>query len=216
MVSAPPRTGQQETCIREPDGSAYEGLATMLAYPDEGTCGKCRAWLGDRGDDYPEAAVRILGWLTVVEKMQVWELQELYTRTFDLNPCCTLDVGYYLFGEDYQRGAFMAQVRSELDKAGIPCDEDLPDHLPHLLRWLEHVRGTEDHVEMVAECLLPVLRKMDEAMNAPPAGRQGVRGARQEARRDNPYRGLLQGLAMVLERDLECLDARTKEGVGAR
>ena len=38
-------------------------------------------------------------------------LQELYTQTFDLNPVATLEIGYHLFGENYKRGLFLAQLR---------------------------------------------------------------------------------------------------------
>ncbi len=209
MVLAPERAAPQEARPTVSDGTGYAALAAMLAYPDEGAFATCRTWLSERGRGYPDAARHLREWLTALEPLDIRECQELYTRTFDLNPCCTLDIGYYLFGEDYQRGAFMAEVRSALDRCGIPCDEELPDHLPNLLRWLDHVRGTEEHVEMVAECLLPVLKKMDGAFVSPASGKQDGRGgercpddAGHPAKRDNPYRSLLQGIAGVLERDL--------------
>ncbi len=43
--------------------------------------------------------------------------EELYTRTFDLNPVCALEIGWHLFGEDYERGAFLVRMRDQLRRA---------------------------------------------------------------------------------------------------
>ena len=38
------------------------------------------------------------------------QIQELYTRTFDINPVCTLEIGWHIFGEDYARGALLVKT----------------------------------------------------------------------------------------------------------
>jgi nitrate reductase molybdenum cofactor assembly chaperone len=65
------------------------------------------------------------------------QLQELYTETFDLNASCTLDLGWHLFGEQYERGAFLADLRPELQAAGIEERHELPDYFPYLLRLID-------------------------------------------------------------------------------
>lgn len=183
-----------------PGPSGYAELAALLTYPDGETLGQCTTWLEAWGERRPVAAGLLCEWRDFAASTPLWELQEVYTRTFDLNPSCSLDVGYYLFGEDYQRGAFMALVRQELDRVGLPRDAELPDHLPNLLRWMEMVFGQDGHVEMVSECLLPVLEKMDRSFDARAASDSSV-----SARAENPYRLLIRAVRDVLDSDLRDL-----------
>jgi nitrate reductase delta subunit len=164
----------------------YEQLASLLDYPDERTAGQLEACLPELRERFPEAAEALTGWRSYLCDHPVWSVEELYTHTFDVNPVCTLDVSYYLFGEDYQRGLFLGQMRESLEAVGLQEGRELPDHLPVVLRWLARVYGSELHADMVSECVLPALRKMDESL----------------ADGTNPYRGVLQAVAMVLERDL--------------
>ncbi|MEE8408207.1 MAG: molecular chaperone TorD family protein, partial [Myxococcota bacterium] len=60
--------------------------------------------------------------------------QERYTQLFDLKPVATLNVSHHILGDTYQRGALLAGLAAELNKAGIPHGHDLPDFLPTLLR----------------------------------------------------------------------------------
>ena len=39
-----------------------------------------------------------------VEQHELWQIEETFTRTFDVNPACALEVGWHLFGEEYARG----------------------------------------------------------------------------------------------------------------
>ena len=92
----------------------YSILADLLEYP---------------GDDWAECLERaeklclpgssyglLREFLCDVQSTPVPLLQECYTRIFDLNPVCTLEVGYHLFGENYKRGLFLANL-SETEKS---------------------------------------------------------------------------------------------------
>lgn len=177
--------------------SGYSDLAALLTYPEAHTLARADAWLDQWRHIRPTAAQFAAEWRTYASALTVSELQELYTRTFDLNPCCSLDIGYYMFGEDYQRGVFMAVLRERFRETGLDCGAELPDHLPHLLRWLERVFGSEEHVELVSECLVPALVRMDQSFDP----REGERPDRRE-RSTNPYRALLRATAVVLRDDL--------------
>jgi nitrate reductase delta subunit len=63
-------------------------------------------------------------------------MQEAFTQTFDLNPVCALEVGWQLFGEEYERGAFMVHMRQLLRDHAVPEGGELPDHLSSLLAVL--------------------------------------------------------------------------------
>jgi nitrate reductase delta subunit len=163
-----------------------EQLAILLEYPDEQTAAHLETALITLRARFPGTAEALAGWRSYLSENPLWAVQEHYTQTFDLNPVCSLDVGYYLFGEDYQRGMFLASLRESQEEVGLEGETELPDHLPVLLRWLARVWGTELHTDMVSECVLPAMRKMDECL----------------ARGPNPYRGVLQAIAQVLEQDL--------------
>lgn len=68
-------------------------------------------------------------------------LQEEYVRTFDLDPDCSLEMGWHLFGDRPERGAFMAALRDALAGAAVQEDGNLPDYLPSLLRLIGRLDG---------------------------------------------------------------------------
>ena len=69
--------------------------------------------------------------------------QELYVQTFEFNPACTLELGWHLFGENYERGEFLVRMRDLLRRHGIAESTELPDHLTHVLALV----GRLDHEE---------------------------------------------------------------------
>ena len=87
------------------------------------------------------------------------ELQELYTRTFDINPLCALEVGWHLFGERYERGTFIVKMRQTLREYSLPESAELPDHLTHVLEALGEM-NSDDAREFAHLFVLPALEKM--------------------------------------------------------
>jgi nitrate reductase delta subunit len=64
------------------------------------------------------------------------EMQERYVAVFDLDPACSLNIGWHLFGERHERGEFLAVLRAELRRTGIDDSGELPDYLPFVLRLI--------------------------------------------------------------------------------
>ena len=70
------------------------------------------------------------------ETSPIGEVEERYTALFDLNPVCTLHIGYQVFGDTYPRGDLIANLGGELRKAGVSRGE-LPDFLrPSFGSWV--------------------------------------------------------------------------------
>ena len=87
---------------------------------------------------------------------------------------CSLEVGWHIFGEDYNRGALLVTVRGLLREHGLPEGTELPDHLATVLPLLG--RLPDDAAETWARrYTLPALGKM-------------LAGFAEE---DNPYRSAL-------------------------
>ena len=118
-------------------------------------------------------------------------IQELYTTTFDMQPVCYPYVGYQLFGESYKRGAFMAQLNDAYRDFGYSAGQELPDHLPVIVRFLgissAHRAGTFCQ-PLLLEGVIPALEKMLKM-----AGEGS----------ENPYVGLLAALHLFLVRASE-------------
>ncbi len=77
---------------------------------------------------------------------------------------CTLNLGHHLFGDTYQRGALLAGLASSLTEVGITSANDLPDHLPTLLRLLGRLSDDEDLCLLVHSVMLPALSKVSKAL----------------------------------------------------
>lgn len=140
----------------------FDCLADLFSYP--------RA-------DYPQRVARLQAAASgtpvqpLVEQLaanlaglSLLELEELYTRTFDLNPVCALEVGWHLFGEDYNRGLLLVRVRGLLAQLGVAETEELPDHLSHVLRILARMPRGEAEVfahAVVSQALDAMLTGLD-------------------------------------------------------
>ena len=88
--------------------------------------------------------------------------QERYVDTFDLNPACALDVGWHLFGETPERGAFLSRLREDLAHAGVEERGDLPDHLPTLLRLIP--REDDNAASALADLIAPAVVRLRDVL----------------------------------------------------
>jgi len=142
--------------LTAPVASGHRQLAASLEYP---TSMEARAALCL----FPDFAGYSAG-----------DLEELYTRTFDVNPVCALETGWHLFGEDYNRGAFLVRMRGLLREYGIEEGAELPDHLANALRVLPAMPG-DQAMGLAREFVLPAVIKMRAGFASP----------------DNPYGAVL-------------------------
>ena len=90
------------------------------------------------------------------------EIQEIFTRSFDVQPITTLGVGYVMFGDDYKRGELLVNLASEQRAVGVDCGSELPDHLPNVLRLIARWEDRGLVEEFVAEILYPAVERMIE------------------------------------------------------
>ena len=89
-------------------------------------------------------------------------MQEIFTRSFDVQAITTLGVGYVMFGDDYKRGELLVNLNREHREAGVECGTELPDHLPNVLACSAGGRIRRSSAEFVEEILHPALRMMIE------------------------------------------------------
>ncbi len=166
----------------------YTSFARLLEYPTEDFAGRlssCIAVMGGelRGDaaTLRESEEKFRRFNQTMSLLNVEEAQELYTRTFDISPVTSLEVGWHLYGEAYERGAFLVKMRKLLRSAGIQESTELPDHLAYLLCAIERL-DRESAGRFVQTYLAPAVEKM-------------IAGFEDES---NPYRHLLETIHNVL------------------
>jgi nitrate reductase molybdenum cofactor assembly chaperone len=137
----------------------YERFAKLFEYPGgdyRANAEECLASLqGERSD----AAASLEEFCASTRNLSTDDLRELFTRTFDLNPMCTLEIGWQLYGEDYQRGEFLVKMREQLREYDLRESGELPDHLTHALILLAHLEP-EEAAEFAGSYLLPAIDKM--------------------------------------------------------
>jgi nitrate reductase delta subunit len=134
-------------------------LAYALGYPGEFFFERLDEALAQVRDCAPAAAEPLARFRDAVAPLSMEEREELYTRTFDINPVCSLEIGWQLFGEEYHRGALLVRLRGELRRHGIEESTELPDHLVHVLSLLDRMEAGE--AQAFAECcVIPALDKM--------------------------------------------------------
>jgi nitrate reductase delta subunit len=159
----------------------YDALAALLTYPD--VChrvrlARCRQVLAR---DFPEAAALLARFAERTASLGYGDMEELYTHTFDLDPVCSLDVGWHLWGENYSRGEFLVLMRGELRRHGLTESTELPDHLTHVLPAVARMEPDEAD-RFTVGYVLPALGKMLAGLGA----------------KDSPYADVLEAIRCVL------------------
>lgn len=164
----------------------YERLADLLEYPGDDWGVLVEMCKRQVSAERPDVASDFLEFCQQVETLSVAELQELYTRTFDLNPVCALEIGYHVFGENYKRGVLLARLRQTELPYDLGQDRQLPDYLPVLLRLLVRLDDMELRSALISELMIPAVEKMIEALS----------------QNENPYAGLVRMIRRALELDV--------------
>lgn len=162
--------------------SSYDALSRALTYPDAAYAAFAQSLPGALTDTDKEARQALESFASGVQGLSLTEFQELFTRTFDLSPACSLEVGWHLYGEDYARGAFMVSMREQLRRFSVAENGELPDHLTHVLLLVAAMDANE-RAKFIATYVLPSVRKMVSAM----------------ADTDNPYKGVITAVEGVLK-----------------
>lgn len=134
-------------------------LSTLIDYPREDFKEKLKSAIEMGRVDCPEVSDELLEFESVVKDMDLGPLQEMYTRTFDVQGVCCLDIGYVLFGEDYKRGEFLVNIQRLQKDNGIFTGVELPDHLTNFLKLLV-VIDEEMRLELIEKILIVAVHKM--------------------------------------------------------
>lgn len=163
-------------------GKALRAFSRLLTYPDDQTMEAAELLYIILQGELPAAATEMSQFGAYLDRHEPWEMEEAFTRTFDVNPACALEVGWHLFGEEYARGMFLVRMREELRKYDLPESAELPDHITHVLAVVGAM-PLDESSRFVRACFLPATKKMNEAL----------------AQTESPYRHVIACLSAVLQ-----------------
>ena len=138
----------------------YRLIASLFEYPDAAfpeRVAQVKAFLDGA---YPTAAEALGKFLEYLPADDPVAMQELFTRSFDVQAIATLDLGYVLFGDDYKRGELLANLNREHIAANNDCGTELADHLPNLLRLMSVLRDEELIEDLAYAIVGPALLEM--------------------------------------------------------
>ncbi len=143
----------------------YQILADMFDYPTSGYPVRVKIAAEAIRENYPEAYREVETFRTMLPEDDLYAMEELYTRSFDVQAITTLDVGYVLFGDDYKRGELLSNLNREHHQAGNNCRGELADHLANLLRLIPRLKDEELVEELVSQIVVPALKQMIHEFN---------------------------------------------------
>jgi len=161
---------------------AYDQLAGLIEYPAADYRERAARCVQLLEREHFEADLLLAAFARRAESLTVEALQEAYIQSFDMNTNAALEVGWHLFGENYDRGVFLVKMRQEMRRLGLAESTELPDHLSHVLRVLGRLESPAAE-EFAHEFVLPALAKM----------RAGLNGL------ESPFGNVLEAIQLVLE-----------------
>lgn len=135
-----------------------DALADLLTFPYTPLEPRVRTCLAALRLSNTAAADEVARFHEAIRAQPHASLQEDYTDTFDLEPACSLELGWHLFGDTRDRGGFLAALRDDLRRAGVEETAGLPDHLAHLLSLIarEPSERAAEHARLVAPAIASV------------------------------------------------------------
>jgi len=166
-------------------------FAEVLDYPHAPLAGAARACETLAATESGEAGALVARFRAFAEESTVGELQEAYTRAFDLDslsdlePTCYPYVGHHLFDENHKRSAFLVGLNERFRAHGFSAGSELPDHVVVLLRFVAACEDGGLSAELVDDALVPGLERMSKGAGEGRTGRE-------------LYRGLLRALYLAL------------------
>ena len=195
----------------------YSQVAELFDYPGPELPPRGRALLDVLRDNYPDAALEVEQFLDAIPERTL-DLQELHTRTFDVQAMTTLDIGYVLFGDDYKRGALLSNLNQEHSRAENDCRGELADHLPNLLRLIPKLKDQDLLEELVREILVPALMLMIREFEPERIGKKNANYQKHYKTLIDPAPGsdttiycrTLQALMQMLAKDFQVTETITR------
>lgn len=138
----------------------YDLLAKLFDYPSLNYKDKVIKVQNMVDNFYPNFSEILIDFVEFSQKASLKEMEEVYTRTFDVQAITTLDIGYVLFGDDYKRGELLVNLNRELRQAEIDPENELADNIKNLLKLLPRMKDEFLKKELAVRIVIPGIYKI--------------------------------------------------------
>jgi nitrate reductase assembly molybdenum cofactor insertion protein NarJ len=189
----------------------YRMLADLFFYPEnEAYKEKVKCIYEYLLNVAPEAARAMQPFTGFMKISSLYEMQELFLRSFELQAITTLDIGFVLFGEDYKRGKLLVHLNQEHKNAGNDCHSELSDHLPNILNLLGKMKDEAIRDEIATRLVMPAIEKMTKEFSIEKIEKKDVIYKKHQkvlldysAGHRMIYQTLLQALLLAMKKDFD-------------
>ncbi len=202
----------------------YALLANLFKYPEEDFTLHLKENQDFLDGFHPEAGKELQLFSNYMNNCSPDERQELFTKTFDVQPICYLDLGYVMFGEDYKRGAFLLNMQEEQRKIKNDCGTDLPDNICNVLDLMAISEDDAFLEDLVWNIFIPCVKRMIGEFNSARVDlklkvlRKMHRAIiQEELNHGNVYQKCFTALLEILRKDFgeKDIDAESEIGLNA-
>lgn len=157
-----------------------EDAAVLLSHPQANYMNTLDRLIGSGSKKHSSKS--LCAYREAIAALNMFELQELYTRTFDLNPMCSPALSVHLFGvESFKRSHLMVGLLDMYRVADYPVTGESADHMSSVVRFLPFA-STEEREEISQFILLPGLTKIAEFLES----------------KENPFAHLIRAVIKVV------------------
>lgn len=141
--------------------SVYQLIAAAISYPHRESSQTAQELMLVLGKIEPALSELLAPYVSYLKTNPQGVLEEDYTRTFDVQAVCPLEIGYILFGEDYKRGEFLVRMSDlHTQYATVHNPTELADFLPNILQLVDKMEEDEFKKDFIEKLLMPALTKM--------------------------------------------------------
>jgi len=137
----------------------YANFSLLFDYPDENYYETLKDVKKIFSTGYDDVLKELEKFEELVPK-NIYQLQEIYTKSFEVQAVTSLEIGYLLYGDDYTRGDVMVGLNQEHAAANNDCGEELSDHLANVLRLISKMKTKKTIDELVTLMVAPAVENM--------------------------------------------------------
>ncbi|MEZ4490118.1 MAG: molecular chaperone TorD family protein [Cyanobacteriota/Melainabacteria group bacterium] len=134
-------------------GKILAEIAPLLQYPGSDYKLKLENVIAVLAANCPAAVSPLEDFKKQIATLSIEDLEELYTRTFDVAPLASPYISVHIYGdENFDRGNLMATLATKFEEHGFEHENELPDHLALLLKFSGYL-SEEELKELIEFCL---------------------------------------------------------------
>jgi nitrate reductase delta subunit len=148
--------------------NALAELAVAFEYPTADYIRSVLRWISTYKACFPVAAQTLQSFADAIAEYSTENLEEAYTRTFDMAPICSPYISGHIYGdENFERGTLLTALSERYNQASFSTGGELPDHLAVIMRFAPNM--TEEELEELSEyCLSKPLDEMIKSLSGNP------------------------------------------------